>query len=360
MNVRLDVAELTRVLQQTPAHQNVMLVGRHGIGKSQIIAKHFAERGMTVVPFFLGQMSDPGDLIGLLHKDETTGRSEFLPPYWWPTSDQPIVLFLDELNRARPEILQAVMELALNKTLAGKALPGGSVLVSAVNAGDDYHLTDLDPALVSRFNVYEFAPTIDDWLAWAAQHDVDYRVIDLIAKQPHLLDGENQGDAMVAGSDLVRTPDRRSWARVSELIAGRDPLDAVDIKMVAGVVGAAAASAFRASLQAPLPVTPEQLLMSYSKHTKKIEKLSLPECIAMNEQLVAWISRHEKTLDGDKVSASLACWIKCLEKRKLQEAVAHFATLLDRPQGKAAEQTVAESIELTRLLTDYLASVQIS
>ena len=44
---------------------------------------------MKVVPFFLGQMSDPGDLIGLLRRNDTdgndaTGRSEFLPPYWWP------------------------------------------------------------------------------------------------------------------------------------------------------------------------------------------------------------------------------------------------------------------------------------
>jgi MoxR-like ATPase len=99
-------------------------------------------------------MSDPGDLIGLMHKDEGTGRSIFLPPYWWPVDGKPIVLFLDELNRARPEILQSVHELALNKTLAGKRLPGGSVVVSAVNEGEDYQLTDLDPALVSRFNLY--------------------------------------------------------------------------------------------------------------------------------------------------------------------------------------------------------------
>ena len=44
-----------------------------------------AVAGIPVVAFFLGQMSDPGDLIGLMHKDDSTGRSAFLPPYWWPT-----------------------------------------------------------------------------------------------------------------------------------------------------------------------------------------------------------------------------------------------------------------------------------
>ena len=50
---------------------------------------------------------------------------------------RPIVLFLDELNRARPEILQSVHDLALNRTLAGKRLPEGSIVVSAVNAAGE-------------------------------------------------------------------------------------------------------------------------------------------------------------------------------------------------------------------------------
>ena len=161
--MRIDARELLEVLRLTPANQNVLLVGKHGIGKSEIITRFYREeRGMEVVAFFLGQMSDPGDLIGLLHKDEATGRSVFLPPYWWPVDGRPIVLFLDELNRARPEILQSVHELALNQTLAGKRLPQGSTVVAAVNEGDEYQLTDLDPALVSRFNLYEFAPTVED------------------------------------------------------------------------------------------------------------------------------------------------------------------------------------------------------
>lgn len=38
-----------------------------------------------------------------------------MPPYWFPVDGKPIVLFLDELNRARPEVLQTIMDLALNR-----------------------------------------------------------------------------------------------------------------------------------------------------------------------------------------------------------------------------------------------------
>jgi len=145
MAISINAKELEKVLVTTPAEQNVMLVGKHGIGKSEILTKYYKNEGMKVVTLFLGQMSDPGDLIGLPNKNENTSKTDFMPPYWFPTDEKPIVLFLDELNRARPEVLQTIMDLTLNRTLAGRRLPDGSRIISAVNDGEGYQLTDLDP-----------------------------------------------------------------------------------------------------------------------------------------------------------------------------------------------------------------------
>ena len=140
-NVNININELQQVLESTPADQNIMLVSNHGMGKSEVLTNFFQERGMKVVVFFASQMSDVGDLIGLPRKDEATGRTVFMPPYWWPKDGEPVVLFLDELSRARQEILQAVMDLALNRRLAGRPLPEGSRLVAAINYGDNYQTT---------------------------------------------------------------------------------------------------------------------------------------------------------------------------------------------------------------------------
>ncbi len=137
----INTNELLKILAETPASQNLMLVGRHGIGKSEILTRYFQQLGIKVNTLFLGQMSDPGDLIGLPRLDEATGKTVFMPPYWFPTDGKPIVLFLDELNRARPEVLQTIMDLALNRKLAGRALPEGSRLIAAVNEGEEYQLT---------------------------------------------------------------------------------------------------------------------------------------------------------------------------------------------------------------------------
>ncbi len=163
MAIAINTKEVETLLEVTPSWQNIMLAGRHGIGKSQILTNYFEAKGMRVVALFLGQMSDPGDLLGLPNKDEATGKTTFMPPYWFPVDGQPIVLFLDELNRARPEILQTVMDLVLNRKLAGRMLPEGSRIISACNDGDEYQLTDLDPALVSRFNIYmQFTQTLSN------------------------------------------------------------------------------------------------------------------------------------------------------------------------------------------------------
>ena len=230
-NISVNITELKQLLEATPASHNIMLVGNHGIGKSEILTEFFKEKDMQVVALFLGQMADPGDLIGLPNKDEKTGKTDFMPPYWFPVDGKPIVLFLDELNRARPEILQTVMDLALNRKLAGKLLPEGSRIISAVNAGDQYQLTDLDPALVSRFNIVNFKPTAEEWLLWARKAQLDTRVIGFIDENRMWLDKDPDAKEG-ADTGLDKTPDRRAWKRVSDVIHGKDELKEIDTKII--------------------------------------------------------------------------------------------------------------------------------
>ena len=59
----INSTQLQFILDNTPSDQNIMLVAKHGIGKSRILENYFSQKGQKVVTLFLGQMSDPGDLI---------------------------------------------------------------------------------------------------------------------------------------------------------------------------------------------------------------------------------------------------------------------------------------------------------
>ncbi len=325
MSIVINETELMTLLEVTPTWQNIMLTGRHGIGKSQILTRYFKSKGIPVKTLFLGQMSDPGDLLGLPNKDEETGKTVFMPPYWFPVDGQPIVLFLDEINRARPEILQTVMDLVLNRKLAGRELPEGSRIIAAGNDGEEYQLTDLDPALVSRFNIYTFRPTVEDWLLWATRTGLDERILNFIGANPELLDRsadtkEDQG--------LDKDPDRRAWEKVARLMENiPNPLP-VHQKVVAGIIGVQAAAQLFLSFRKD-DLSPIDLLTDFKKAKKSLDKYELHQLSLLNDALARFFETDKAdTLDREMVRKNLKAYHDYLLKNN-REAYAHFVSLID-------------------------------
>ncbi len=325
----INVKELHKILAAMPASQNLMLVGKHGIGKSEILTRHFQQLGMQVNTLFLGQMSDPGDLIGLPRLDEATGKTVFMPPYWFPTDGKTIVLFLDELNRARPEVLQTIMDLALNRKLAGRALPEGSRLIAAVNEGEEYQLTDLDPALVSRFNIYAFRPSVQEWLLWASESKLDSRVIDFIRSNPKLLDGDRPADNEDRG--LEKSPDRRAWKKVSDCIQNQPELQDIYKKMIAGIVGPIATQSFFAFLSQNRILSAEDVLLNYPKVKTTLHKYKLHEMAMVNESIFRYLEVGEYDKNQTKtIAANLNAYMDDLQKDGKNEETAHFASFFEK------------------------------
>ena len=325
MSIAINETELMTLLEVTPTWQNIMLTGRHGIGKSQILTRYFKSKGIPVKTLFLGQMSDPGDLLGLPNKDEETGKTVFMPPYWFPVDGQPIVLFLDEINRARPEILQTVMDLVLNRKLAGRELPEGSRIIAAGNDGEEYQLTDLDPALVSRFNIYTFRPTVEDWLLWATRTGLDERILNFISANPELLDRsadtkEDQG--------LDKDPDRRAWEKVARLMENiPNPLP-VHQKVVAGIIGVQAAAQLFLSFRKD-DLSPIDLLTDFKKAKKSLDKYELHQLPLLNDALARFFETDKAdTLDREMARKNLKAYHDYLLKNN-REAYAHFVSLID-------------------------------
>lgn len=357
-NINVNTTDLLQLLDMTPADHNLMLVGKHGIGKSEILTEYYTKKGMSVVALFLGQMSDPGDLIGIPNKNEQTGKTDFMPPYWFPLDGKPIVLFLDELNRARPEILQTIMDLALNRKLAGRELPAGSRIISAVNAGDQYQLTDLDPALVSRFNIVNFRPTVQEWLLWARKAKVDGRVIDFIQenqiwldKDPDAKEGEDTG--------LDKTPDRRAWKRVSDIIGQAGELNQLLTKTISSVVGPKAASTFMSSVSSRKMVSGREVLLSFPKVKEKLETYELHQLSVVNDGIYRFLE-VEKVPDKDKETAkkNLENYFGYLAKSK-KEAAAHFANLFVQKTYPGAVAFIARECQvLTMMFISYVKGIK--
>ena len=98
----------------TDVRKPILLRGRHGVGKSQVVYQFADGVGLPVVERRASQMTE-GDLIGLPSVDN--GRTSWNPPDWFKTAcETPVVLFLDEVDRATIEVRQGIFELIDSRT----------------------------------------------------------------------------------------------------------------------------------------------------------------------------------------------------------------------------------------------------
>tara|TARA_R110002012_G_scaffold14835_2_gene60453 strand:- start:1253 stop:2314 length:1062 start_codon:yes stop_codon:yes gene_type:complete len=192
----------------------VLVRGRHGIGKSTIVYQLADKMGLPVIERRASQMTE-GDLLGL--PKLTKNVTSWCPPEWLATAcNEPVVLFLDEVDRATLEVRQGIFELCDSRKIAGNALHPDTLIFACVNGGEhgsQYQVGEMDPAELDRYTVFDVEPTVEDWLDWASSN-VTQEIWDFINhNHGHL---EHKGDY----EPNKVYPSRRSWERLSKTLAG--------------------------------------------------------------------------------------------------------------------------------------------
>ena len=148
----------------TVSSDNVLLIGRAGTGKTERVKHWCRQRGIK--PFFADvQSMDPTDLAGIIARsDENPKFSSRLGNTEFHKLDEPdSVLFLDEINRATPEVLGSLLTLVQNHLIVDPTAPGNKrrlkgmlFTIAAMNPYNPAYKTGkLDMAMLSRFGQIE-------------------------------------------------------------------------------------------------------------------------------------------------------------------------------------------------------------
>ena len=190
----------------------ILLRGRHGIGKSEMVYALAESIELPVIERRASQMTE-GDLVGLPTTEN--GVTSFCPPDWFAQAcASPCVLFFDEVDRAVTEVRQGLFELTDSRKLFGHFLHDETIIIAAVNGGDhgsQYQVGEMDPAELDRWTVFDVEPTAEDWLAWA-QDKVTPMIWDFINQnRSHLEHNDDYEPNKVY-------PSRRSWKRLSDCL----------------------------------------------------------------------------------------------------------------------------------------------
>ena len=261
----------------------VLLRGRHGIGKSQVVYQLAAAAGLPVVERRASQMTE-GDLVGLPSIEGN--RTSFNPPDWFKQAcEEPVCLFLDEVDRATLEVRQGIFELTDSRKLNGHNLHDDTIIFAAVNGGEhgeNYQVNEMDPAELDRWSVWDIEPTVEDWLSWGKEN-VDGLIWDFINQNRNHLEHNAEIEPN------KRYPSRRSWHRLNDVLANADLLGEASpamFNLAQSFVGFEAAVAFNDfAKNYERVVTVPQLLKG--ERIEALEAFSLNEHCAMIEKVEA-------------------------------------------------------------------------
>ncbi len=285
-----------------------MIVGHHGVGKSQGVAQYAAENGMEFIDLRLGTQ-DVGDLLGLADferdKDGNLVATKFMRPDWFPTDpNSKGIIFLDEVNRARRDVLQAVFQLVLDHRLHRYVLPKGWQVIAAMNPNTgDYIVTDIsDKAFMDRFCHIKLAPSKQEFFKYARDRKMDDRLLQFLQDQPEMLQGE------LESFDLSEIkPSRRSWEAVDRLIKINTPVNILT-ELAYGLVGGVAANAMVKALNSvDKPITAKDIVDGYSKVEKRVKEYSdaktggrIDMLKFTCDSLLEWVQSDKKALTKDQ------------------------------------------------------------
>jgi len=295
----------------------VLLRGRHGVGKSQVVYQIAKQMELPVVERRASQMTE-GDLVGLPSIEGN--RTSFNPPDWFKQAcEEPVVLFLDEVDRATLEVRQGIFELTDSRKLNGHYLHADTLVFAAINGGEhgeQYQVNEMDPAELDRWSVWDIEPTVEDWLDWGKEN-VDSLIWDFINQnRDHL---EHNGDI----EPNKRYPSRRSWDRLNQVLVGANLMEAPGPQMFAlaqSFVGFEAAVAFNDFAQNyDRQVTVDQLLNG--ERADALAKFSLNDNCALIEKLAASGKLEEASEEQIKNVAQFFVNIESEAAMKLWEAI---------------------------------------
>jgi len=241
-----DCFKMNRVAEKHGTERFAACIyGHAGIGKTQLV-KQFRKRpvefggvtysGYSVYDVPIAQFEEMGDLHGLPEKhvlmkkqetvvggsadgtvkgvneqwvpidivesyrkqgwelDHTFGiRTMYAPPDWVPSTPGPSILLLDDWNRASIRIIKGIMQLLQNYGMVSWKLPSGCNIVLTGNPDEqDYMVTSIDSAILTRIRSTTLVHDAREWSIWATGAGLDPRGINWVLAYPEMMIGKER------------------------------------------------------------------------------------------------------------------------------------------------------------------------
>jgi len=243
------------------ADKPVMLVGSHGVGKSELFEAAASALGVKSLVRDLSLM-EPPDLVGMPQVGKE-GRTHYAAPDWLPAEGTAGLLVMEELNRCPRYMRGPCLQLLTARQLNDYKLPPGWLPCAAINPSEDgdYQVDELDPALVSRFMQVRVVPDVETWSDWARNGGgVHATVTNFVEQNPRIFD------------DPQSNP--RAWSYASDWLKACEKEEVLGELMATGLAGLVGDEWATSFLQCyggrEEPMSVHEILNHYPVHQSKV------------------------------------------------------------------------------------------
>jgi hypothetical protein len=227
---------------------NIMVFGAAGTGKTEMAQQAAIECQREAVYLNLSVLEAP-DLMGLPMIDPETKCSEYATPKYLPIKGsrrEDVVLIVDEIDKAKPELQNPMLELFQFRSINGRPLAISSIIATGNLPEEGAFSLPVSHALTNRCMVYKVESAFDPWQQWAVNASLNGLVVGFLSKNPEYLlmpppDGDNTAYSHASP---------RAWAAAARDLdrVMKEPVE-FQTMLVAGRVGQAAAVKFRVWLE---------------------------------------------------------------------------------------------------------------
>lgn len=146
----------------------VLLVGAAGVGKTSIIKQSFDYTEIVLTSTMVEE-----DVAGLPFRDGSydyrTIPALFRRLQEADKQGKTTCLFLDELDKARRSVADTLLTLIASRKIGDTSLPENTCIVAAANPPEFGGGDGISEAMISRFSVIDFVPSVTGWCEWATK-----------------------------------------------------------------------------------------------------------------------------------------------------------------------------------------------
>ncbi len=334
-----SISEIKAALSKILSPNNIQpatpfLWGKPGIGKSETVFQ-FAEelskntgKEYQIIDFRASQI-ESSDLKGIPRVIDVTNKAgveskilSWITPEDLPTENNPLfegtqgILFLDEVNRARPEVGSALFQLVNDRKIGKHKILDSWFIIAAGNLGyeDNTDVTELDSAFKNRFAHFFVRYTTEEWLTWAKEHNVHEDIIGYIRTRNEDLYIRNEAD-----NTLIELVTPRSWVKFSKILQQNPNDEPADINRLLGfsLLGSASAQ-FGIYLDNKNRVSAKDVLFKFNEYKNVLVQMQRDQIQAICNSIAVYISKHYDKWDEDDILIAMQNYDNfsndCLEK----------------------------------------------